>query len=293
MTAQPVSPDLARAAWAAVEPLHTLVYFVPEAAPAYEAIGLEPVATAYFASRSAALGAVGAETVAAAFYVFSPDLIRMSIPKAWTAASPETVLDTRLGIVDQALRRILGEEAVRSQSMEEAAGIARTAAEEAARHIHGRSLFAGHAGLPWPAEPHLVLWHAATLLREFRGDGHISVLLSDGLGPVEALVDHAAAEPHRFSFLRKTRGWPQEAWDAATDRLVRRGLVETGEEGALSLTGEGQKLRADREARTDALSLPAFTSTSPDDCTRLIELITPFTDALSAEGVLPPGTRHR
>ena len=35
----------------------------------------------------------------------------------------------------------------------------------------GRPLYAGHAALDWPDAPHLVMWHALSLLREHRGDG--------------------------------------------------------------------------------------------------------------------------
>ena len=33
----------------------------------------------------------------------------------------------------------------------------------------GRPLYAGHADLAWPDAPHLVMWHALSLLREHRG----------------------------------------------------------------------------------------------------------------------------
>jgi len=56
----------------------------------------------------------------------------------------------------------------------------------------GRALAAANADLPWPDEPHLVLWHAISLLREHRGDGHITALLAAGLDPCEALVSFAA-----------------------------------------------------------------------------------------------------
>ncbi|MEN3271540.1 MAG: hypothetical protein V7636_301, partial [Actinomycetota bacterium] len=61
-------------------------------------------------------------------------------------------------------------DAIESPELIEAAELARRAAEVACERPEGRPLFAGHASLPWPEEPHLVLWHAQTLLREFRGD---------------------------------------------------------------------------------------------------------------------------
>ena len=61
----------------------------------------------------------------------------------------------------------------------EAAGLARTAA--GAVTPDGRPLAAGHLDVPWPTEPHLVLWHALSILREHRGDGHIALLVEAGL----------------------------------------------------------------------------------------------------------------
>ena len=61
--------------------------------------------------------------------------------------------------------------------------------------VAGRPLFAAHMQLPWPDEPHLVLWHAATLLREHRGDGHVAALLTAGL-------DGCVASPREVRPLR-------------------------------------------------------------------------------------------
>ena len=81
----------------------------------------------------------------------------------------------------------------RSDEMRRAADLARTAAEEAGRRAEGRPLAAAHADVAWPDEPHLVLWHAQSILREYRGDGHIALLVVHGLSGIEALVTHAAA----------------------------------------------------------------------------------------------------
>ena len=77
-----MSPLTARKTWRTVEPLHGMIYFAPEAAESYARLGLRSEA-GYFASRSAAMGAVGADTVIATFYNFSPALVRAAIPSAW------------------------------------------------------------------------------------------------------------------------------------------------------------------------------------------------------------------
>ena len=93
-----------------------------------------------------------------------------------------------------------------------------------------------------------MLWHAQTLLREFRGDGHITALVGADLDPVEALVLHLASGEVPGTFLRDSRGWPDAAWDAGVSRLVTRGLVEVREaatdHGSLALTEEGISFRS-------------------------------------------------
>src|SRR5437870_666444 len=127
--------------------------------------------------------------VIATFSTFPPALVHAAIPAAWTIATPEQILAARAAGAGDVLRRILGD-AVDSPEVVEAAQLARAAAE--ACPPQGRPLFAGHASLPWPDEPLLALWHAITLLREFRGDGHVAVLLTEGLDGCEALVVHGA-----------------------------------------------------------------------------------------------------
>ena len=70
----PADP-IARKTWRTVEPLHAMVYFAPEAAASYSALGLSAEA-GYFVSRSAPMGAVDAAVVVATFFNFEPGLVR-------------------------------------------------------------------------------------------------------------------------------------------------------------------------------------------------------------------------
>ena len=173
-----------------LETLHAMCYFVPEVEEEITALGVRRGRGAYFAGRSAAMGRVGPGPVAATFYVFSPSLVAHFVPACWEAAAPEDVLAARLRGVDAAYRRLLGDDVLASPEMAEAAALARTAAE--ACTPEGRALYAAHADLTWPEEPHLALFHALTLVREHRGDGHVATLLSHGLSGLESLVTHTA-----------------------------------------------------------------------------------------------------
>ena len=176
----------------------------------------------YFALRAAPLGAAPPEVIAALFYGFAPRLVARAVPDTWKVASPERFLAVRLEAVDAALHRLLGADVLRSADVAEAAELAREAA--LAAPTAGRALGAANAALPWPEPPHLVLWHAQTVLREQRGDGHVAALLTAELDPVESL---ASASPPTSRWTRPgcapAAAGPSDEWAAGVDRLVDRG----------------------------------------------------------------------
>ncbi|MCW0215148.1 MAG: hypothetical protein OJJ54_17465 [Pseudonocardia sp.] len=279
-----VEEHRARRLWRALEPLHAVTYFAPEPKAACEEIGARGYWRGYFAQRAAPLGAVPAEVVEAVFYNFAPGLVRRAIPDVWSLARPEEFCALRLRAVDAALRRSLGEDAVRSPEMAEAAELARTAALSVS--TAGRALAAAVAAQPWPQPPHLVLWHAQTLLREHRGDGHVAALVTAGLDPVETLVVFAAAREMDPHYLRERRGWSPGEWAAAIDGLAARGLV-SGAAGT-ELTEAGRALHDEVEARTDAVADTAWTSLGDERAERLVRLAEPWVRAvLASEDFLP------
>jgi hypothetical protein len=269
----------ARELWRVLEPVHGMIYFAPEAQERYAALGLDRTA-GYFASRSAAFGRVPAEVVVATFYNFNPVTVRSAIPGAWSVTTPEAVLAARLDAADHALRRGLGELA---GGVSELADLARIAAERACESPQGRPLFAAHASLPWPDEPLLVLWWAQTLLREFRGDGHLAALVLEGLSGLEALVVHAASGEVTAEGLRRSRSWSESEWAAAVEGLRSRGVVDA--EGGLSAAGV--ELRSRVEGRTDALAEAAYAELGEDKRERFVELGRPLSRAVVAAGMLP------
>jgi len=269
-----MDPTVARKMHRTLEPYHGMIYFVPEALETYERIGLTGRRMGYFASRAAALGAVSAEVVVATFFNFSPALVRRSIPDAWRRAEPADVLTARLEAADTALRRMLGD-AVDSADMAEAAALARKATTGC--RPEGRPLYAAHAALDWPDPPHLVLWHAQTLLREFRGDGHIATLVTEGVTGPEALVVHEATGALAPGLLQPSRAWSDDEWAAAMEWVRARGwLTADG-----SLTAEGRESRQWVEDRTDELMLPCWERLGDAGCARLRELARPFSRTIS------------
>ena len=271
---------LASPAHRATDSLHSMIYFAPEAEEELVAAGLRPGRMCYFASRSAPMGAVSAGVTAATFVNFNPDLVARHIPRAWSLASVEEILAARLGAADRALRRLLGD-AVDGADVRELAELAREAT--AALSPEGRPLYAGHADLPWPEEPHLVLWHAATLLRESRGDGHTMALAQHGLSGIEAIVSHTATgRGFTVEAAKLLRGWSDEQWDAAVAALQKRGLMDGPE-----LTEAGVALRAAVEKQTDELDIAPWQRLGPDRTARLVTLGKGLSRLIVANGAFP------
>lgn len=271
-----------------LEPLHAMIYFAPEAEENLVAAGLRPGRMGYFASRSAPMGAVSTSITTATFYNFNPELIARHIPRAWTLASPEAVVAARFRAVDGALRRLLGEELIDSKELAEAAELARIASE--ACSPQGRPLYAGHADLEWPEEPHVQLWHAFSLLREYRGDGHIAALVLAEISGIEALIGHTATGK---GFLpgpaKASRGWSDEQWAAGEELLRAKGqLSEAGE-----LTEKGIALRDEVEENTNRLDLAPWVHLGEDRCARLAELVRPITVHALKAGAFPEGVFAR
>lgn len=266
-----------------LELLHSLSYFVPEVDEEFAAAGLDPGRMGYFAGRAAPMGAVRAGVVTAAFYNFNPELVAGVIPRAWELAAPDTIVEARYRGVERAYARLLGADVVASAEMTEAAELASIAARSVPG-VEGRPLYAGYAELEWPRTPHLILWHALTLLREYRGDGHIAALQTAGLSGLEALITHTATGigfQQKFALTR--RGWSRGQWDEAVAGLRDRELLDA--RGAL--TEDGRQLRELVEDLTDDLALAAWAGLGAAGAERLAELATPWRDAVVAAGVFP------
>ncbi|WP_055469278.1 SCO6745 family protein [Streptomyces ardesiacus] len=282
MTTAAIDARTGRRCHNALNSLHSTHYFSPDLGRELGALGITEAPAVNFAVRAAALGPVGAGTVTAAFYNYKHGLVARHVPAVWEKVTPEQVLAARLRAVDATLRRLLGEEAVASPEMAEAAELALRAAEGCSRGA--RPLYAAHADLPVPDAPHLALWHAATLLREHRGDGHLAALLTAGLDGLEALVTHTATGRGLApKWVFTTRGWTREEWDAAAGRLRGRGLVDAAGE----LTEEGTALREGIERETDRLDAGPYAHLGADGVARLTELGSAFARTAIGAGAFP------
>lgn len=267
----------ARRLWGRLEAVHTLAYFAPTVLEAHADLGLPDRMVGYVAARSAPLGPVGPEVVTAAFYGFAPAMIGHALPGAWDIAAPQQVLATTQDALGRVLGALLGD----APQLTRAAELAR---EVALLHpTLGRPLAAAWSSVPWADDPALVLWQAATRVRESRGDGHLALLVEAELDGVEAHLTTRGDSPKLRRVLGTTRGIPDPVWDAAADRLRARGLLdEVGE-----LTVAGRALRDRLERRTDELAAPPWEAFGPDATSALLTALDPLVARILDAGIVP------
>ena len=222
--------QIARAMFQVYEPIVLTGYEAPELQTICKQLGLSEHRMSYYAVRSAALGRVAAEVVSATFYHHPVEMVSRAIPLAWSIASPEEIVVARFEAVGQALRRLLPQQ-IESAEIVEAVELVREAMVGCS--IAGRPLFAAHAALPWPSEPHVALWHGLNLLREHRGEGHTSAVMAARLTPDQTapLLIAATGEAREDRAWR----WPDDVWNQAVAELQERGWLDD----AGGLTDEG------------------------------------------------------
>ena len=273
--------NLARAIWQFGEPVHAVIYYAPETRKATDDLGLKGGWMSYFGCRAAPLGAVEAPVVTALFYNFAPSMVGRAIPDAWRCAEPTALLEARIDAMDRALRRVLGEDALRTTTIARAAELASAAV--AGCDMNGRAMGAANQALDAPDEPHLRLWQALTAIREHRGDGHVHCLAAAGVSPSHALVLQAATGRSPEDGLRSHRGWADDDWAAASEALANRGLIDRDRR----ITPAGIELRQRIEDDTDRLAAPITSALGDDRADELVSLLRPLAATVMDGGAVP------
>ncbi len=268
----------ARRMWTLFEPLHAVIYFSAEGRSAFEEAGLRGFWRGYFAGRAAPLGPVGAAPVTASFFNFAPAMVGRALPGVWQLISPADALAVRASGAVGALHRLTSDAAsgVASADIGAAADMLMKAADGI--DCSGRVLAAANAALPVPAEPLARLWHAATLLREHRGEGHFAALVAAGIDGCESIVLRAGQDMDRAQ-LQPLRGWTDEEWVAAAARLAGRGWLDS----AGRITPGGADVRRAVEAATDRAAARPWARLGPAAAEELAALLAPAARACAAE----------
>jgi len=262
--------SLARRMFELVEPIGAIPYSADEPNEAMFALGFTDYWDTYFAGRAAPLGSsVPAEVVHALFYNFAPGEVARHIPKVWRTTTPQAALAARQQGCVTALEAILGD-LVGSPDLARAVELLTTAAISAP--LEGRPMYAALRSLPLPEEPVARLFHAASLLREHRGDGHIAALVAHGIGGLEAhvLVALDLGIPAR-SFGRIHHLPPAMLTDLV-DRMKVRGLIED----ETTFTPAGRRTKDRVEALTDELAAAPYDALAPTQRDELLALVQPI-----------------
>ena len=262
-----------------LEPICLVTYFADESNEELAALGHRTYWDGYFAARAAPLGRVPAQVVHAAFYSFAEGEAARHIPSAWETVPPETSFAAWRRGSAASVRRILGAELADSPGLVRAADLATKAATGAP--TEGRVMYAGWRALEVPGDPVTRLWHAATMLREHRGDGHVAALLAAGVGGTEAHVLSALAHGiYPAESFGRIHHLPKKRLAAVMAGLRERGLVDV--DGRF--TDAGRETQQRIEAMTDELATPPYDALTPAELDELIAELEPLTATLVAAG---------
>ncbi|WP_283098453.1 hypothetical protein [Frankia sp. AgB32] len=268
--------------WRLFEPVHGVPYLSPASAATWEDAGLKGYWRGYFAARAAPLGLVEAAPVVGAFFSFSPAMVARVVPAVWTHLSPEKALVVRLAAARAALGPVVG--ALGADELTELAALLRSVVERLP--VAGRVLGAANVALPWPDDPLGIVWQATTALREHRGDGHIAALVTAGLDGPESLVWRVGRGGTDRAFYQQIRGWTDDEWDAAAERLRSRGWLDaTGAPTSAALTAAEEL-----EAVTDRAARSAWDELGPAATERVAALLDPLARAAAGTLIWPSPT---
>jgi hypothetical protein len=276
--------QIARRLGSVLEPVIGQVYFSPECHAGYEALGFDPSpgftggvalpdGPAYFTSRGSVMGQVAGDVIAAAFAVFNPAVVVPLVEIGWGRTDAPTICQARTDGAVAQLRRILGDSPA---GLDRAVVLLRTATEPL--RPEGRPLYAGVRSQGIPDDPLAAMWRLGDQLREYRGDSHTMAWGVAGLDATEIglLTELYWGLPMR-SYSR-TRAWSEAEFDAATDRLRSRGLINGD-----GFTAAGRDAREAIEVATDEQMRPALDALG-DDAEELCSILEPWGAAVRAGG---------
>lgn len=297
-----------------LEPIHAVTYFAPEAAVQFADVGLRGFWRGYFAARASPLGETHPEPVIASFYGFAPSFVRRSIPSVWDACSPQDAVAARQTGAAAHLHGVLADDPQLKHLVTESISEIGHSLRRACGQMGDTAglLSAANAALEWPEDPLEALWHAATVLREHRGDAHVRALLAADLSPCESSALRSGSEGTSVELVSKVRGWEDEDWALAIDSLIDRGLLEptsttASEKAALAnrqpqpdaqtnnalliradlrITDRGQQLVDRIEVSTDRCSADPLTRAELD-VEYVCAQLGPLADALAERGTIP------
>ncbi len=256
---------------------HRPVYFVPEANEEYATLGVEPGRGTYFASRTAPIGVVPDEVILATFYNFSEKAVRTAeIGKVWAGATPQELQAARFRAIRRSFDRV--DCAPSPEQIAEARALIDPVV--AGLSLAGKPLAGANSAVPLPDDALLALWQQVTIIREWRGDVHIALLVANDIGPCESMVLQVGTGRFPLAITQATRMWNEQEWAKAIVGLNARGWVTNN--GAM--TEAGVTAREHLEDETDRLCESIWKPIGEAGAKRLAELLDPIHVAMTGAG---------
>lgn len=268
------------------------VYFSPECHTNYERLGfapsrgefngvMAPDGPAYFTSRGSVMGQVPGEVVAAAFAVFNPAVVVPAVAHGWSLTDAPTICAARDdGGIGQ-LVRVLGDS---PDGAATARDLLRCAVEPL--RPEGRPLYSGLRSQRIPESLVGEVWRLGDMLREYRGDSHTAAWISAGFDACEIGILSELYWGLPLKSYSRSRGWTDDDYAVALDRLERDGLVADG-----ALTVLGRDAREAVEVATDRQMRPVVAALG-DSIGDLIEILRPWGAAVRAAKGYPAAGPH-
>lgn len=139
-------------------------------------------------------------------------------------------------------------------------------------------MYAALRAIPVPDDVVARLFHAASLLREHRGDGHIAALMVEGVGGLEAHVLLALDMGMPAEKFGRVHHLPAAQLAAVVAALHDRGLI--GDDGWLSEAGDAVRQRV--ESLTDDLAAKPYERLEPGELDELMTTLEPLATRLLA-----------
>jgi hypothetical protein len=141
-------------------------------------------------------------------------------------------------------------------------------------------LYAALRALPVPEEPVAWLWHAATLLREHRGDGHRAALVAEAIGGTEAHVLHSPSEGIPAKQFGRVHYLSEVRLTGVVEAMPARGLIEASgwlsDAGRERSSGSSHSPTTSQHRHATACGRPSSTSS--------LQTSKPISAALDAAG---------
>ncbi len=269
--------------WAQLETLHDLTYFAKECRASYKQLGVGDSWARYFGGRAAPMGKVGPGIVTAVFYSFAGRNVAAAIPTVWDTATPEQFVEARFRGLLAAWDRIMGQSSLAPD--QEVVIRAGQIADKAALNGEpaGHPLYAANLSVQPPDDPVSKLFHAATLIREYRGDCHNNLLAVNQIDGCQAHILMVAIGAEERSTAQISRGYSDDEWIRGSEELIARGLIDQDQD----MTPEGRTFRSELELRTNLLMAPLFDAITDGELGELQALTAPIEMAIAESSSLP------